>query len=108
AKYFPPEAKAKAQELVSNLLKAYDADIRTLDWMTDATRAKALEKLHKFTVKIGYPDHWRDYSALKIDRANLIGSYHNWRAFEWTSECVPIHQRDTPPEWGMAPPPPNA
>ena len=63
ARYFPPEAKAKADQLVSNLLKAYEADIQTLTWMSPATRAKALEKIHQFTPKIGYPTHWRDYSA---------------------------------------------
>src|SRR3569623_1182555 len=72
AKYFPPEAKAKAVELVHNLLKAYDADIRTLAWMTPATREKALFKLHHYTLKIGYPDKWRDYSALVIKRDDLL------------------------------------
>ena len=65
ARYFPPEAKAKAEALVANLLKAYDADIHTLDWMSPATKAKALDKLRQFTPKIGYPDQWRDYSALR-------------------------------------------
>lgn len=74
AKYFSAEAKAKALALVNNLLKAYEADVKTLAWMTPETRAKALDKLHKFTPKIGYPDHWRDYSALQIDRKNLIAS----------------------------------
>ena len=59
-----PKSKAKADLLVSNLLKAYEADIQTLDWMGPATRAKALEKIHQFTPKIGYPTKWRDYSAL--------------------------------------------
>ncbi len=66
AKYFPPESKKKAEELVANLLKAYDADIRTLPWMSEATRQKALEKLHKFTPHIGYPDKWIDYSAYQV------------------------------------------
>ena len=66
ARYFPPEAKAKADTLVANLLKAYAADIETLDWMSPATKAKALEKVREFTPKIGYPTKWRDYSALRI------------------------------------------
>ena len=66
ARYFPPESKAKADQLVSNLLKAYEADIQTLDWMSPATRAKALEKIRQFTPKIGYPSHWRDYSAYEV------------------------------------------
>ena len=67
AKYFPPEAKAKAEALVANLLKAYEQDIQTLAWMSDATKQKALEKIHDFTPKIGYPDKWRDYSRLYRD-----------------------------------------
>src|SRR5579863_2370024 len=74
ARYFPPEAKAKADLLVSNLLKAYDADIQTLEWMSPATRAKALEKLHQFTPKIGYPVKWRDYSAFRVVRDNPVGN----------------------------------
>jgi putative endopeptidase len=108
AKYFPPESKAKAEELIGNLLKAYDADIRTLDWMTDATKQKALEKLHKFTVKVGYPDHWRDYSALKIDRANLIGSAQNAAEFEWNRNLVRLDDPADKSEWGMSPPTVNA
>ena len=68
ARCFPPAAKAKADLLVQNLLKAYADDIQTLAWMTPQTRAKALVKLSKITRKIGYPDHWRDYSAL-VDSA---------------------------------------
>ncbi len=59
AKYFPPETKAKAEALVQNIIAAYDADIHKITWMSDATKAKALEKLHKFTPHIGYPDTWR-------------------------------------------------
>ena len=58
---------------MANLLKAYDADIRVLPWMTPETRQKALEKLHQFTPHIGYPDKWRDYSALQISRDDLVG-----------------------------------
>src|SRR6201992_414622 len=70
ARYFPPQSKAKADLRVSNLLKAYEADIQTLDWMGPATRAKALEKIHQFTPKIGYPTHWRDYSAYSVKRGD--------------------------------------
>jgi putative endopeptidase len=108
AKYFPPEAKAKAVELVNNLLKAYDADIRTLAWMTPATREKALYKLHHFGVKIGYPDYWRDYSALEIKRDDLIGDIHNANAFEWNRQRVRIDQPVDKTEWGMTPPTVNA
>ena len=108
AKWFPPEAKAKAVELVNNLLKAYDADIRTLAWMTPATREKALYKLHHFTVKIGYPDHWRDYSKLEIKRDDLVGDMTRAREFEWNRQLVRIDNPVDKTEWGMTPPTVNA
>jgi putative endopeptidase len=108
AKYFPPAAKAKAVELVNNLLKAYDADIRTLAWMTPATREKALYKLHHFTVKIGYPDHWRDYSKLDIKRDDLLGDIKRDNVFEWNRDLVRIDNPVDKTEWGMSPPTVNA
>jgi putative endopeptidase len=108
AKYFPPEAKAKAVELVDNLLKAYDADIRTLSWMTPETREKALYKLHHFGVKIGYPDHWRDYSALVVRRDDLIGDVQRAAAFEWNRQLTRIDRPVDKTEWGMTPPTVNA
>ena len=103
ARYFPPQAKAKADELVANLLKAYEADIRTLDWMSPATREKALEKLHLFTPKIGYPTKWRDYSALTITRQDLIGDVQRAGEFEWNREVARINQPVDKAEWGMTP-----
>jgi putative endopeptidase len=108
AKYFPPEAKAKAVDLVNNLLKAYDADIRTLAWMTPATREKALYKLHHYTVKIGYPDKWRDYSTLVIKRDDLLGDIKRANLFEFNRELVRIDQPVDKTEWGMSPPTVNA
>ncbi len=108
AKYFPPEAKAKALVLVQNLLKAYDADIRTLAWMTPATRAKALDKLHAMALKIGYPDKFRDYSALTIERGDLIGSIKNATVFEWNRELRRVDGPVDRAEWGMTPPTNNA
>ena len=108
AKYFPPEAKAKAVELVHNLLKAYSADIKTLDWMSPETKAKAEEKIRKFTVKIGYPDHWRDYSALEIKRDDLIGNIHRANQFEWNRQAKRIDEPTDKTEWGMSPPTVNA
>ena len=67
-KYFPEDAKKRMAELVSNLKKAFEARINKLDWMTDSTKTKAIEKLHAFTEKIGYPDKWRDYSNVEIKR----------------------------------------
>ncbi len=103
ARYFPPEAKAKADALVANLLKAYEADIKTLDWMSPATREKALEKLHLFTPKIGYPTKWRDYSALTIRRGDLIGDVQRANEFEWNREVSRINQPVDKSEWGMTP-----
>jgi putative endopeptidase len=108
AKYFPPEAKAKADELVHNLLQAYAEDIKTLAWMTPATREKALAKLAKYTPKIGYPDRWRDYSALKIDRANLVGSIQSATEFEWNRRLARIDASVDRTEWGMTVPTNNA
>ena len=108
AKYFPPEAKAKAEDLVHNLLKAYEADLQTLDWMTPETRQKALEKLHKFTPHIGYPDKWRDYSALSISRDDLVGDVKNAVEFEWRRELKRLDDPVDKSEWGMTPPTVNA
>jgi putative endopeptidase len=108
AKYFPPAAKARAEQLVANLLKAYEADIRVLDWMTPETRKKALEKLHKFTPHIGYPDKWRDYSALQISRDDLIGDVQASAVFEWNRELKRIDKPVDKNEWGMSPPTVNA
>jgi putative endopeptidase len=108
AKYFPPEAKAKAEALVGNLLKAYEADLQTLPWMTPETRQKALEKLHKFTPHIGYPDKWRDYSALTISRDDLVGDVQNSVEFEWNRELKRLDDPVDKSEWGMTPPTVNA
>jgi putative endopeptidase len=74
AKHFPPEAKEKMKRLVANLIEAYRIDIQALDWMSAETKAKAFVKLAKFTPKIGYPEKWRDYSKLKIERDDLVGN----------------------------------
>jgi putative endopeptidase len=103
ARYFPPESKAKADLLVSNLLKAYEADIQTLDWMSPATRAKALEKIRQFTPKIGYPTKWRDYSALQVVRGDPVGNAQRSTVFEWNRDVYRINQPVDKSEWGMTP-----
>ncbi|HTT83691.1 MAG TPA: M13 family metallopeptidase [Rhizomicrobium sp.] len=108
AKYFPPVAKAKAEQLVANLLKAYDADIRTLSWMTEATRQKALDKLHQFTPHIGYPEKWRDYSAYQVSRDALVEDVENGALFEWNRELKRIDSPVDRSEWDMSPPTVNA
>jgi putative endopeptidase len=106
--YFPPESKAKIENLVSNLLKAYDADIRTISWMTEATRQKALEKLHKFTPHVGYTDKWRDYSKLVVRRADLLGDIKRSNMFEWRYRLDRLDQPVDRNEWNMTPPTVNA
>ena len=107
-KYFPAEAKARMQELVANLQKVLGERIQNLDWMSEATKAKALEKLSTFTVKIGYPDKWKDYSNLDIKNDSY---YENAkRASKWYIEDMmsrygkPV-DRD---EWFMTPQTVNA
>ena len=108
ARYFPPEAKAKSRQLVANLLKAYEVDLRSLSWMTEATRQKALEKIHTFMPKIGYPDQWRDYSALSISPGDLVGDLRNAEGFEWHRLLARIDSPVDRLEWAMTPPTNNA
>ena len=108
AKFFPPEAKAKVQILVQNLLQAYRGDLTSLDWMTAETRQKALEKLGHFTVKVAYPDHWRDYAALEIKRDDLVGDVKRSNVFEWDRQVKRIDEKVDRTEWGMTPPTVNA
>ncbi|GAA0585058.1 M13 family metallopeptidase [Rhizomicrobium electricum] len=108
AKYFPPEAKAKVEKLVSNLLKAYEADIKTLPWMSEATRQKALDKIHAFTPHLGYPDVWRDYAALEISRDDLVGNMKRASMFEWHHDVARLDQAVDRNEWHMTPPTVNA
>ena len=108
AKYFPPESRARVETLVSNLLKAYDADIQVIPWMTEATRQKALDKLHAFTPHIGYPDKWRDYSGLAIERDDLIGNIERSNLFEWNYRLARLDSAVDRNEWNMTPPTINA
>jgi predicted metalloendopeptidase len=108
AKYFPPDAKAKADVLVQNLIKAYEADIKTLPWMGEATRAKALEKLHAITLKIGYPDVWRDFSALTVSASDPIANSKAASIFEWKRRLARLDGPVDRAEWGMTPPTNNA
>jgi putative endopeptidase len=108
AQYFPPEAKTKIRQLVGNLLKTYEADIRTLTWMTPATRDKALEKIRHLTVKVGYPDSWRDYSALEVAPGELVRDVASAEVFEWNRKLRRIDSPVDRSEWGMTPQTNNA
>jgi putative endopeptidase len=107
-KYFPPEAKARALELVHNLLATLRDDLQSLSWMSPATRKAAIEKLEAFTLKIGYPDRWRDYSALKIDRGPYAENTFRAALFENARDLAKIGKPVDRGEWGMTPPTVNA
>jgi putative endopeptidase len=108
AQYFPPESKARMNQLVQNLLAAYKADIGTLDWMTPETKEKAQAKLAKFMPKIGYPDRWRDYSALQIDKSDLLGNVIRAQTFEYNRNLNKLGKPIDRSEWGMTPQTVNA
>jgi putative endopeptidase len=108
ARYFSPEAKAKAKDLVGNLLNVYRQRIQTADWMSPATRQKALEKVANFNVKIGYPDKWRDYSKFQANADDLLGNMERGTQFEWNRKLVRLDQPVDRSEWGMSPQTVNA
>jgi len=107
-RHFPPEAKAAMQALVDNLIRAYEVSIRELDWMSEPTRAEALDKLSKFTPKIGYPEEWRDYSSLTIAADDLYGNMQRASLAEYERQ---LERQGTPVdrgEWAMTPQTVNA
>jgi putative endopeptidase len=107
-KYFPPQNKARMQALVLNLLEAYRRDIDTLDWMSADTKVGAQAKLAKMLPKIGYPDHWRDYGALKISRDDLLGNVIRANEFEYRRNIAKLGKPVDHGEWGMRPQTVNA
>ena len=109
AKYFPESSKQKMLDLVHNLQESLGQHIDSLDWMSDATKARAREKLAAFTVKIGYPDKWKDYSTLKVDPE--LSYYENLRAASaWhvADNLSKLGKPTDPSEWGMTPQTVNA
>lgn len=102
-KYFPSEDKARMEKLVRNLLAAYDQSIQNLDWMSPETKKAAKAKLAKFTYKIGYPDKWRDYSALDIKPDDLLGNVVRASAFEYNRNLNKLGKPIDRTEWGMTP-----
>jgi putative endopeptidase len=105
---FPPAAKASMDQLVAALEKALGEDIKTLPWMSDATKAAAEEKLAMIRNKIGYPEKWRDYSALKVKRDDLIGNLHRDAVFDRDYMLNKLGKPVDEKEWGMTPPTVNA
>ena len=108
AKYFPPQHKARMQALVQNLLEAYRRDIDTLDWMSAETKVGAQAKLAKMLPKIGYPDRWRDYSALKVSRDDLHGNVLRANEFEYRRNLAKLGKPVDHGEWRMRPQTVNA
>ena len=106
--HFPPEAKERMLDLVGNLVKAYEKSIKELDWMGEDTKVEALDKLSKFTPMIGYPDKWRDYSALDIEAADYYGNIERANLAEYKRQLDrqggPVDRQ----EWGMNPQTVNA
>ena len=107
-KYFPPAAKAHAQEMVANLIGVLKSDIPVLTWMGPDTKKAALEKLQAFQIKIGYPDKWRDYSALSIERSGYLANVQRSISFEHARDLHKIGRPVDHTEWGMTPPTVNA
>ena len=105
---FPPAAKARMLSMVNNLADALSSDIKGLEWMNDATKTQGLAKLNAFTRKIGYPDKWRDYTALAVDRGAYIQNVVRARTFESKRDIEKIGQPVDRGEWGMSPPTVNA
>ncbi|KGF82273.1 peptidase M13 [Massilia sp. JS1662] len=101
--YFPPERKARMEALVKNLLVAYKQSIDKLDWMSPATKKEAQAKLAKFTPKIGYPNKWKDYSALVVSRDDLVGNVMRSREVEYNRELNKLGKPIDRDEWGMTP-----
>ncbi len=111
-KMFPAEAKVKAEKMIKNVVLAYQNRINNLTWMSAETKVKAIEKLNKITIKIGYPDKWKDYSALKISAIEAGGSYFenvkNLNRWAFNEDVDKLYKPVDKTEWGMSPQTVNA
>lgn len=107
-KYFPPEAKEYMVNLVQNLQKAYAEKIKEADWLSDSTKQKALDKLNAFTLKIGYPDKWKDYSDIEIERNSLIANLERIGEWKYNYNINKLGKPVDKTEWFMTPPTVNA
>jgi putative endopeptidase len=105
---FPPESKQRTVSMVHDIEHALDQDITTIDWMQPATKEQAKVKLHAIEDKIGYPDHWRDYSAVKVGRNSYLDNVHEATAFEFHRQLNKIGKPVDREEWTMTPPTINA
>jgi putative endopeptidase len=107
-RHFRPEQKARMEQLVQNLVAAFRQGIDNLEWMSPATRTQAKDKLNKFTVKIGYPDKWRDYSAIQIQPGDLVGNLRRAGDAEYARMIGRLGKPVDRAEWGMTPQTVNA
>jgi putative endopeptidase len=107
-KNFPPDAKANMEKLVDALKKALADDIQALPWMTDETKKQAEAKLDQFRQKIGYPETWRDYSTVTVQRDDMVGNIQRANSFEYFRELKKIGKPVDEKEWSMTPPTVNA
>ena len=103
ARYFPPESKAAADQLVRNVIAAYGERLKVVPWMAPATRTEALRKLAAFKPMIGYPAEWRDYSALKVQPDDLVGNVMRGNQFEFARNLAKLGRPVDRGEWGMTP-----
>ena len=103
AQYFPPAYRARMQALVANLMKTYATSIDGLAWMSPATKKEAHLKLSKYSVKIGYPDSWRDYSALVVKAGDALGNTDRGNEFEYRRQILRVGGKVDRTEWGMTP-----
>jgi putative endopeptidase len=107
-RHFKPEAKARMEELVANLIKAYEISIKGLEWMTEETKVAALEKLSTFKPKIGYPNKWKDYSTLEIKADDLVGNFVRATHFAYDDMLAKLGKPIDKDEWHMTPQTVNA
>ncbi|WP_226685062.1 M13 family metallopeptidase [Shewanella indica] len=108
ARHFQPEAKARMESMIKNLIKGFEVSINELEWMTPETKKAAQEKLSKFTYKIGYPDKWKDYSNLEIKADDLVGNYQRYARFEYQDMLAKLGKPIDRTEWHMTPQTVNA
>lgn len=107
-KHYQEEAKVRMDEMIANLIEAYRQSITELDWMSEETKAQALDKLSKFNPKVGYPSEWRDYSALAINAGDLVGNVKSAATFEYNRQIGKLDKPVDKNEWFMTPQTVNA
>lgn len=107
-KYFKPEAKQRMQELVNNLAQTFESRIKRLDWMSEVTKQRGIEKLRAFTKKIGYPDKWKTYEGVTIDPKDFLGNLRRANSWEYNEMVTRYGKPVDKMRWGMTPPTINA